>query len=488
MLNDLEISDEQLFLLICNIKKHLGEEIVLKIVVKDKQCCIVVDRYLFSWDDVPGTDSETLLKFTKDNFGITWTKNAEINKTDNNKIIQIREDNNLVIIKLNEMEKKATLEIGDGRTHDLMVKRKNEKLNIYSDRKEVEIGKVGNHEQVKVDIHKDNFPVDLFIFVIFNGELNNIRSKGCHIFDFEDFEMYAGVEKEKKDLTLSYEIKDQKQAIVNGESKYGTLIPNKLSDRLEKESDKFGKRVWIYCDSKDVNSIWEWLYFSPKTSDNAKNEQKRPRHRCIFKRKPRIPDEKNGFFWGDRFFLVRVSENYLFQEELFKIAKLAYLGDDTWPYVEKEGTLLNTLCTGCQALDFNFDNLHSFIEQNYEGAHVALGNEKAREILDEINNLGEPTKELYLLFLNICNCNQDLRSAFVSRIPTKAWIDTSCRLSEEIVKQCDFSNYFYHEFCENRKNVVEAATEARKKIYTEGNKNLWRLAYVVNGNPYIKAK
>ena len=88
-------------------------------------------KYLFSWDDVPGTDSASFLKFIKDNFGISWPENAEINKTDDNKIIQIRKDNNLATIKLNELGKKASLEIGDGRTHGLKVKRKNDKLHIY---------------------------------------------------------------------------------------------------------------------------------------------------------------------------------------------------------------------------------------------------------------------------------------------------------------------------------------------------------------------
>ena len=368
----------------------------------------------------------------------------------------------------------------------LEVNVENNECCIVADTERIIIGEVENHEQVEVGPYEDNFPVDLFIFVIFNGE-----PKGCHIFDFEKFEMYPGKEKGKENLFL-YKFEDQEEAIDNGESKYGRLIPNELRNRLKNEFDKFGKRfgkrVWIYCDSEDVNSIWEWLYFSPKTSDNAKNEQKRPRHRCIFKRKQRIPD--NGFFWGDRFFLVRVSKNYLFQEELtFKTDELAFLRDSSWPYVGNEENYLDLCMKKCEPIDYNYDKPPEFNNQNYKWAHIALCAEKLNEecSLDEIS-LPEGNNKLYFLFLNICKCDQNLRSAFVDKFPTKAWIDTSSEVSKKNVENCNFSNYFYQEFCKNGKNVVEAATEARNRIDTEGSKNLWRLAYVVNGNPYIKAE
>jgi hypothetical protein len=62
---------------------------------------------LFNWDNVPG--SERLIKFLKDDFGFEWVEEAEITKSDDNKVIQISNDKNL----------------------ELMVKRQNGKLNVY---------------------------------------------------------------------------------------------------------------------------------------------------------------------------------------------------------------------------------------------------------------------------------------------------------------------------------------------------------------------
>ena len=92
----------------------------------------VLDRYLFSWDNVPGNDSETLIAFFRDEFDIGWAENAEILKP-SEKNIHIYKDENSAEITIDEEKEKATLKIGDGITYNLRLKKKNGKLNIYVD-------------------------------------------------------------------------------------------------------------------------------------------------------------------------------------------------------------------------------------------------------------------------------------------------------------------------------------------------------------------
>jgi hypothetical protein len=99
--------------------------------IKDKLELQGAKKYLFSWDNVPGNDSERLLRYLRDNFSIGWAETAEIRKFDDGKTIRIFKDGNSAEIKIDEKEEKATLKISDGRTHDLKVKKENGTLNIY---------------------------------------------------------------------------------------------------------------------------------------------------------------------------------------------------------------------------------------------------------------------------------------------------------------------------------------------------------------------
>ena len=91
----------------------------------------IVGLYLFSWDNVPGNDSEGILRFLRDDIDICWAENAEIRKSDDGKTICIFKDENSAEIMIDEKEKKATIKISEGWTNDLKVKKENGKLNIY---------------------------------------------------------------------------------------------------------------------------------------------------------------------------------------------------------------------------------------------------------------------------------------------------------------------------------------------------------------------
>lgn len=91
----------------------------------------IVPMYLFSWDSVPGNDSNRLLMFLKDDFDINRVENAKIIKTDDSKTISVFTEEKSVEIVLDENKENVILKISDGLTYDLQVKEENGKLNIY---------------------------------------------------------------------------------------------------------------------------------------------------------------------------------------------------------------------------------------------------------------------------------------------------------------------------------------------------------------------
>jgi len=89
-------------------------------------------EYLFTWDDVPGSDSERLLLYLSDGYGIGWAEDAEISKSDDGRTISIVNDENSATITLDERdENKAELKIAGGKSENLEVKEKNGELHIH---------------------------------------------------------------------------------------------------------------------------------------------------------------------------------------------------------------------------------------------------------------------------------------------------------------------------------------------------------------------
>jgi hypothetical protein len=84
----------------------------------------IIGEYLFSGNDVPGNDSERLIRFLREDLDIGWAENAKIRKSDDGKTIHIFKGKNKAEITLDEKNKKATLKISNDRTHDLKVKGK----------------------------------------------------------------------------------------------------------------------------------------------------------------------------------------------------------------------------------------------------------------------------------------------------------------------------------------------------------------------------
>jgi len=95
---------------------------------------LVLDKYLFSWDDISGNDNGRLKEFLKQDFSIDWVKTAKIEKIDNGKTIKVSTEKNNLSLKLNDEQTEVNLEIDDDRTDKFVVKVENSKLNIYLDK------------------------------------------------------------------------------------------------------------------------------------------------------------------------------------------------------------------------------------------------------------------------------------------------------------------------------------------------------------------
>jgi S-layer protein (TIGR01567 family) len=92
-------------------------------------------EYLFSWEEIPGSDSVRLIDFLKQNYGIDWVKTGKIDKIDNYRTIIVSTEKNYLTLNLNTDKTEVNLIIDDGRTDEFTVKPENDKLKIYQDKR-----------------------------------------------------------------------------------------------------------------------------------------------------------------------------------------------------------------------------------------------------------------------------------------------------------------------------------------------------------------
>lgn len=89
----------------------------------------IKEEYLFSWDEIPGQDSDKLVEYLRD-LDVKWVKKAKIEKVDNGNTIKIYNEKKSLLFKLNSEKTMANIAI-DGDEFEFMVKEENGKLNIY---------------------------------------------------------------------------------------------------------------------------------------------------------------------------------------------------------------------------------------------------------------------------------------------------------------------------------------------------------------------
>jgi signal transduction protein with GAF and PtsI domain len=90
------------------------------------------NKYLFSWEKIPGNDNGRLIEFLMQKFSIEWAKAAIITKIDDVKTIIVTNGTNSLSLTLNDDKTNANLKIDDGRTDQFIVKTENGELNIYN--------------------------------------------------------------------------------------------------------------------------------------------------------------------------------------------------------------------------------------------------------------------------------------------------------------------------------------------------------------------
>ncbi|MCK4733671.1 MAG: hypothetical protein KAT65_14550, partial [Methanophagales archaeon] len=155
---------------------------------------------IFSWENVPGNDSERLLRYLMNDRDIGWAKSAEIHKSDDGRTICIFEDENSAKLMIDETEKKVTLKISDGRIYYLEVKKENGKLKIcdMSKRKEMHL-KIPelNRPTLRSSLRDMYYSYDISYSDLFpNFEFVEIRNQIVH----------SGLSKEdSRDLLENYE-------------------------------------------------------------------------------------------------------------------------------------------------------------------------------------------------------------------------------------------------------------------------------------------
>jgi hypothetical protein len=87
-----------------------------------------VVNYMFSWDNVPGNESDNLSKYLKNDLGIDWVSNAQTIKTDDNNTIRVFASNNSLELKLADDKNTVLITPND---IQLKVKEEDGKLCIY---------------------------------------------------------------------------------------------------------------------------------------------------------------------------------------------------------------------------------------------------------------------------------------------------------------------------------------------------------------------
>ncbi|MBC2701895.1 MAG: iron ABC transporter permease [ANME-2 cluster archaeon] len=89
-------------------------------------------KYIFTWDDVPGSDSERLRNYLWAEYGIDWAEDAKISKSDDCRTITIADGENSARITLDRMDSgKAWLRIEGGRSENLEVKGTNGEMRMH---------------------------------------------------------------------------------------------------------------------------------------------------------------------------------------------------------------------------------------------------------------------------------------------------------------------------------------------------------------------
>ncbi|NQE51946.1 hypothetical protein C5S29_00035, partial [ANME-1 cluster archaeon GoMg3.2] len=88
-------------------------------------------KYLFNWDNVPGNDSDKLIRFLVDKLDLKWVENATITKSSDDMVITVSTNEKTAKLIMAENKEKVTVKVGGETIHILIVKTENDKLKVY---------------------------------------------------------------------------------------------------------------------------------------------------------------------------------------------------------------------------------------------------------------------------------------------------------------------------------------------------------------------
>ncbi|MDP3065179.1 MAG: hypothetical protein Q8N08_00425 [Methanobacteriaceae archaeon] len=94
------------------------------------QAYIITDKFMFSWDDILGTNKERLLKILNRITGLDYTQIPRVEIIDS-KTIKISVERTIFIFGLNDEKTKVILESDYGVTYEFIAKIENNKIEIY---------------------------------------------------------------------------------------------------------------------------------------------------------------------------------------------------------------------------------------------------------------------------------------------------------------------------------------------------------------------
>ena len=225
-----------------------------------------------------------------------------------------------------------------------------------------------------------------------------------------------------------------------------------ITTNLQNAKNKY---IWISCKVKEVICLWDWIYL-----------------------------EQSENFLGDEFFLVRLP-GFRFDKNNtnFKIENPVAWRDKSKcskrQTDELEKKLKEELNCGLQKKIISKYALFSLFKKPVaDFIHIAAKEAKIDQIVKG-NNAN-------FVFSNICGCNNPLYLSEVqkSAIPTHV-IETSFKIPERFSLR--FAKDFYYVFLNGEMTMADAFMKVRNNsLKGDDFMNVWRLAYVMCGNPFAK--
>jgi uncharacterized repeat protein (TIGR01451 family) len=238
---------------------YIGE---FKLSWGEKERC----TYLFNWDNVPGNESEKLIRFLVDELGILWAENASITKSSDNRVITITKGAHTATIILDEDKEKATITIGGEVIYILDVRMEDDKLNVYDCKLERMPETVEGEGLVIID--KEFLKGQLFVREHGSGSYS---SEG----DFDSRHLEKSTEAEYKPTSFNFSegfsanlSSEWMQSVCTKNKGLGTALHKKIKDASYIEDETNATLTSITFDSSFNGS----MHVGARTADVAISE------------------------------------------------------------------------------------------------------------------------------------------------------------------------------------------------------------------------